>query len=135
MFHESYSVSINTGTPPSYVIGFTVALNVISLQNTFSPGFIPANFIAKWSAAVPEDNATAYLHPTFSQVIFSTSFIFSPTVLIQFVLYASSTHFISSPCIVGDESHILSSKGFICSFTFIPFFLITYYLVLHFQVL
>ena len=35
------------------------------------------------------DKATAYLHPIFSQVIFSTSLMFLPTVDIQLVSYAS----------------------------------------------
>ena len=36
-------------------------------------------------AAVPEDKATEYLHPIFSHVILSTSFILAPTVDIQLV--------------------------------------------------
>ena len=53
------SVSINTGSPPSYFTGFTVAANVISEQNTLSCGFTPAIFTAICKAAVPDDNATA----------------------------------------------------------------------------
>ncbi|CDC44975.1 uncharacterized protein BN719_00924 [Clostridium sp. CAG:58] len=84
MFQVSYSVSMNTGTPPSYTTGFTVAEKVMSEQNTFSPGFTPASFTARWRAEVPVARATAYLHPTVSQARRSTSLIFSPTVDIQF---------------------------------------------------
>ena len=76
---------MNTGSPPSYFTGFTVASKVTSEQNTFSPGFTPANFTAICKAAVPAERATAYLHPIFSQVRRSTSLIFLPTVDIQFV--------------------------------------------------
>ena len=97
MFHVSYSVSMNTGIPPSYTMGLTVASNVISLDatrrlhNAPVPGdgfpyiFSPASFIAKCNAAVPADSATAYLHPTFSQMLFSASLMFAPTVDIQLV--------------------------------------------------
>ena len=56
-----------------------------SYYKTLSPGLTPANFTAMCSAAVPADNATAYLQPTFSQIRRSTSLIFAPTVDIQLV--------------------------------------------------
>ena len=37
----SYSVSMNTGSPPSYTTGFTVASKVMSEQNTFFPSSTP----------------------------------------------------------------------------------------------
>ena len=97
IFQVSYSVSMNTGSPPSYTIGFTVASKVISEQNTFLPSnapcptlgipyaAIPASFIDKCKDAVPHDKATACLQPIYSQTILSTSLIFLPTVDIQFV--------------------------------------------------
>ena len=66
-------------------MGLQVAPKVTSLQNTLTPGFMPASFTAICKAAVPEERATEYLQPTFSQVIRSTSSMFAPTVDIQFV--------------------------------------------------
>ena len=47
--------------------------------------FSPASFIARCRAAVPAESATAYLQPTFSQICFSISLMFAPTVDIQLV--------------------------------------------------
>ena len=141
MFHVSYSVSINTGSPPSYTTGFTVASKVISEQNTFLPSnapcptfgipyaSIPASFIARCSDAVPADNPTAYLQPIFSHTNRSTSLIFAPTVDIQFVSYASFTYSISGPCMVGLDnqtfdsnfSNVFSSLNMSLSFSVIHF--------------
>ena len=60
MFHVSYSESIKIGIPPSYITGLTVAEKVTSEQKTKSPFLIPANFIAKCSAEVPDESATTF---------------------------------------------------------------------------
>ena len=94
----------------------------MSEQNTFLPSkvpcptlgipyaLIPARRIDKCNEAVPADNPTAYLQPTFSAASFSTSLIFLPTVDIQFVSYASFTYSSSGPCIVGLDNHTLLSN-------------------------
>lgn len=66
----------------------------------------------KRNAAVQQLSPTAYFTSAFSAAIFSTSLIFFPTVLIQFVSYASFTYSISLPCIVGLASHTFFSNGF-----------------------
>ena len=57
----------------------------MSVQITLSPGFTPASLTAICKEDVPDAKATAYLHPTFSQIILSISLMFLPTVDIQFV--------------------------------------------------
>ena len=68
-FHISYSVSINTSSPPSYMFGLTLSSSVISEKNIFLPTntpcstlsipytSIPATFIDRCKDAVPVDNA------------------------------------------------------------------------------
>ena len=56
---------------------------------TLSPGLTPAKRTQMCSAEVPQDNATASVHPIFSAISCSTSLIFAPTVDIQLVLNAS----------------------------------------------
>ena len=92
---------MNIGTPPSYTTGLIVAANVMSEQNTLSPGFTPASFTAICKAAVPVDKATAYLHPILSHARRSISFMLLPTVESQFVSNASNIYFFISSCLVG----------------------------------
>lgn len=51
---------MKTGIAPSSTMGLALAMKVRVEQRTRSPGPTPAMRNAKWSAAVPEETATAW---------------------------------------------------------------------------
>ena len=54
------STSTSTGRAPASATTFAVAGNVYAGTITSSPGPIPSASTARWSAAVPEETATAW---------------------------------------------------------------------------
>ena len=88
---------------------------------TTSPGFTPASFTARCSAAVPEDSAAAAAAPMYSAVSFSNPVTFAPSGATQLVSNASFMYCCSSPCMVGEERYILFSLPIVtASFIFLP---------------
>ncbi len=52
-------MSAKRGSAPTYSAALAVATKVIGVVRTSSPGPSPAAAIAPWSAAVPDEKATA----------------------------------------------------------------------------
>ena len=57
------ATSANRTSAPAYRTAFAVATNVIGVVTASSPGPRPAATVAPWSAAVPEEKATAWRAP------------------------------------------------------------------------
>lgn len=84
----------------------------------------PIQYCAQYMPLLIQETLLAYPHITKEYTVASSDrpsifgsclsilFIFSPTVDIQLVSYASVINFSSSPCIVGDERYTFLSKGF-----------------------
>jgi hypothetical protein len=87
-FHDS-SQSTKTGSAPTYRMAFAVATKVIVGHSTRSPGPTPCRSSARWSAAVPDESATAWPAPTYAASSVSKASTCGPSGAIQFESNAS----------------------------------------------